>query len=226
MKHAMIGVSLLMLTTSVWAGTLRDDFDDGDMDEWDLSGAGDVWEVKDGELVITPRGSPVVFRIGETTWDDYTVRVRTRIVKHQSTGNIESSNILVRIQPLPQHHLYIFGPGTRGFSSKMAFACYVQGDTTPRHFVSDPFEWELNTWYDLKVTAEGDQFWFYVDNILVIHYTDDTYPKGKVGLAASFNGTTAHFDDFSVTGDDVPDLDLDVSPEEKLATTWAQVKGQ
>ena len=226
MKHAMIGVALLMLTTSVWAGTLRDDFDDGDMDEWDLSKAGNIWEVKNGELVITPRSSPVVLSIGETTWDNYTVRVRTRIAKHQTTGNIEGPNIVVRRQPLPEHHLYVFGLGTRGVSSKMAYAFYVQGDTTPRHFVSEPFEWELDKWYDLKLTAEGERLFFYVDNQLVIDYTDGVYPKGKVGIASAFRGTTAHFDDFSVTGDDVPDLNLDVSPEVKLATTWGKMKGQ
>ncbi len=224
MKHAMIGVALLLLTTSVWAGTLRDDFDDGDMDEWDLSEAGGVWEVKNGEVVITPRGSPAGFSIGETTWENYTVRVRTRIAKHQSTGFIEGPTVFVRESLMG--HGYNFGLGTRGVSSKMAYAFYVQGDITPRHFVSEPFEWKLDTWYDLKLTAEGDQFWFYVDNLLMIHYTDSVYSKGKAGIASAFSGTTAHFDDFSVTGDDVPDLDLGVSPELKLATTWGKVKGQ
>jgi hypothetical protein len=227
MKHAMIGVALLLLATSVWAGTLRDDFDDGDMDEWDLSlsGAGSIWEIKDGELVITPRGG-VLFFIGETTWENYTVRVRTRIVKHRSTGGVQGPNVLVREQfrPLPEHHLYVFGLGDRG-GGKIAYAFYPRGNT-PMHFVSKPFEWELDKWYDLKLTAEGEQFWFYVDNQLMIHYTDDVHPKGKVGIGSGGQETTAHFDDFSVTGDDVPDLDLDVSPEVKLATTWGQVKGQ
>jgi hypothetical protein len=225
MRQAVIGVALLLLTTSVWAGTLRDNFDDGDMDEWDVPEAGNVWEIKNGELVITPRG-PTPFHIGETTWENYTVRVRTRIVKHRSTGNIEGANVKVRKQDPREHpgHAYVFGFGNRG-GGKIAWAFYVQGDTTARRFVSDPFQWELDTWYDLKVTAEGGQFWFYVDNRLMIHYTDDTYPKGKVGIGSCCNGITAHFDDFSVTGDDVPDLDLDVAPEEKLATTWAQVKG-
>jgi hypothetical protein len=223
MKHAAIGVALLMLTTSVWAGTLRDNFDDGNMDEWDLSEADPFWEVKDGELVITARAFPVQFFIGETTWGDYTVRVRTRIVKHRATGNIEGPAIPVRRESLM--HTYGFGLGTRG-GGKIAYAFYVQGNTTPRHYVSEAFQWELDTWYDLKLTAEGEQFWFYVDNRLVIHYTDNVYSKGKVGIASAFNGTTVHFDDFSVTGDDVPDLNLAVSPEVKLATTWGKVKGQ
>ncbi len=227
-KSVVMGVALLLLTTSVWAGTLRDDFDDGDMDEWDLTEASGIWEIKDGELVMTPRSSPFPFSIGETTWENYTVRVKTRIVKHQSTGNLESPYVVVRKQDPRESpgHTYVFGFGDRG-GGKIAYAFYaVGGRQPPMRFVSDPFEWELGTWYDLKVTAEGDQFWFYVDNRLVIHYTDDTYPRGKVGIGASYQKTTVHFDDFSVTGDDVPDLDLDVSPEEKLATTWGKVKGQ
>ena len=224
MKHIVIGVALLLLTTPVWAGTLRDDFDDGDMDEWDLTEASGIWEVKDGEFVMTPRSFPSLFYIGKTTWENYTVRVKARIVKHQSTGWLEGPHVLVRRQALPGH-TNVFGFGNRG-GGKIAFAFYAIGrDQAPMRFVSDPFEWELDTWYDLKVTAEGEQFWFYVDNRLMIHYTDDTYPKGKVGIGSSFNGITVHFDDFSVTGDDVPDLNLDVAPEEKLATTWGQVKG-
>jgi hypothetical protein len=224
MENAVIGVALLMLTTSVWAGTLRDDFDDGNMDEWDVSGAGAIWEVKDGELVITPRSHPALFCIGKTNWENYTVRVKAKIVKNQANrGWIEGPQVLVRRQF--QLRAYAFGFGNRG-GGKIAYAFYGRDDLTTWHFVSDPFEWELGKWYDLKVTAEGDQFWFYVDNRLMIHYTDDTYPKGKVGLAASYQKTTVHYDDFSVTGDDVPDLNLDVSPEVKLATTWGQVKGQ
>jgi hypothetical protein len=229
MKSMVIGLALLLLATSVWAGTLRDDFDDGDMDEWEI-GSG-KWEIKDGELVMTPQGFPVSFFAGKPTWGDYTVRVRAMIKKHQATasGWIEGLFILVREQPLEDPlaahgNVYLFGLATRGLSDKMAYGTYMQDDLTLRHFVSEPFEWELGKWYDLKLTAEGNQFWFYVDNQLLIHYTDDTYPKGMLGIGASFNGTIVHYDDFSVTGDDVPDMDFGVSLEGKLATKWGKVK--
>ncbi len=225
MKRVVMGIALLLLTTSVWAGTLRDDFDDGDMDEWDLTRASGICEVKDGELVITPRGSPVAFWIGETTWGNYTVRVRIRIAKHQTTASGWIEGLFIAVRQRLEGNAYLFGLGTRGLNSKMAYAGYLQGDDLLRNFVSEPFEWELGKWYDLKLTAEGEQFWFYVDNQLVIHYTDDTYPRGKVAIGSTYQETTAHFDDFSVTGDDVPDLNLGVSPEAKLATTWGQVKG-
>jgi hypothetical protein len=226
MKRVVMGIALLLLTTSVWAGTLRDNFDDGDMDEWvaEPIGANGKWEIKAGELVITPQACPVPFRIGEKTWENYTVRVRARIEKHQTTASGWIEGLFITARQLLEEHTYLFGLGTRGLSGKMAYALYMQGKDT-MHFVSEPFEWELNKWHDLKVTAEGDQFWFYVDNRLVIHYTDDTYAKGYVGIGSGYRQTTVHFDDFSVTGDDVPDLNLDVSPEVKLATTWGQVKG-
>jgi len=164
----------------VWAGTLRDDFDDGNMDEWDLSRAFDSWKVENGELVITPRGVPVEFFIGETTWDDYTVRVKTKIVK--STGVMEGFGIMVRKPPLPLHYY--------GF---------------------------------LLGTAKGERFLFYVDDQLVIDYTDDVHSKGKVGIGAGVSGTTAHFDDFSVTSDGIQSSS--VSPKAKLVATWSQVKG-
>ena len=44
MKHVIIFLTLLLLVTSAWSGTLLDNFDDGNMDEWSemilLSAAG------------------------------------------------------------------------------------------------------------------------------------------------------------------------------------------
>jgi len=37
-----------------------------------------------------------------------------------------------------------------------------------------PFDWELDKWYDVRLTVEGDLFKLYVDNELVIEYIDNT----------------------------------------------------
>ncbi|MBM3238290.1 hypothetical protein FJZ31_18520 [Candidatus Poribacteria bacterium] len=222
----LASISVLMIaipSTSAWAGTLKDNFDDGNMDGWDLSGAPrDTWEVKDGELVVTPRSWPVWFLLGKTTWKDYTVRVRAKIVKYQSTGYIESAEILARAtSPL---YWYAFGFGSVGLGTKDNFCCPVQGDLLVS-VLYNIFEWELDKWYDLKLVAEGDQFKFYMNDELVIDYTYSTYPAGKVGIGATFSGTTAHFDDFSVTGDDVPDgFVAPVEAKGKLAISWGKIK--
>jgi len=85
-------------------------------------------------------------------------------------------------------------------SRRFVFAAYNQGDLETHHRAGKAFQWELDTWYDLKLVAEGNQFRFYVDDELLIDYTDDTYPTGRIGLRSGFGGATVHFDDFSITG--------------------------
>ena len=82
----------------------------------------------------------------------------------------------------------------------------------------------MNKWYQLKVEAKGSRFKYYIDEKLVIDYKDETHPAGKVGIWAGDHSTTFHYDDFMVTGPQVPDLNLSVSSQSKLATVWAQVK--
>jgi hypothetical protein len=213
-----------MLPATLWAGTLKDNFSNGNMNGWDSTGApNNTWEVKNGELIVTPSGYPVGFSIGETTWKDYTIRVRAKIVKHQSTGSVESATIGARSSSFPMYG-YVFGFGSIG--NKCIFCFRAEGNIGVFIAVFKPFEWELDKWYDLKLTAEGDQFRFYVNDELVIEYTDTAYPAGKVGIGAAFSTTTAHFDDFSVTGNDIPDTLTSVSPKDKLATVWGKVKGK
>jgi len=226
MKQNLVMVLALMVTmlpATLWAGTLKDDFNDGNLNGWDLSGAPrDTWEVKNGELVVTPKGLPVGFSIGETTWNNYTVSVRAKIVNCQFTGAIEGVSIGVRSLSFPLYG-YVFGFGT--IDKKYIYCFRVDGSTTVFIAESKPFEWELDKWYDLKLIVEGDQFKFYVNDELVIEYTDTVYPTGKAEITASFSETISHFDDFSVTGDEVPTL-TNVLPKDKLAAAWGKVKGK
>ncbi|MBI1925058.1 hypothetical protein HYR99_12520 [Candidatus Poribacteria bacterium] len=120
---------------------------------------------------------------------------------------------------------FVLGTGGAFGNTKRLNVWLVNNPDVPLHYESSPFEWELNTWYELKVTAEGDQFKIYVDDELVHDYVDATHPSGAIGISTLFAGTTAHFDDFSVTGDDVPDTARAVDTKAKLATTWATIKG-
>ena len=58
----------------------------------------------------------------------------------------------------------------------------------------------------------------------MIDYKDKTHPTSMVGVGSVVHTTTAHFDDFVATGDDIPDLTLSVSPQSKLAVIWAKEK--
>ena len=231
MKRTIVGVMLFLMTASLWAGTLTDNFDDGNMDEWTLLkpfGQKSTWKMENGELVLEAVDSPIAFFIGETTWKNYTVRVKTKMVKHQyDVVWAEAVNLMVRNNSL---NLYIFAVGTTGndvpiSKEKRVFASYTRGGAALFHNEFEPFEWQLDTWYDLRLTAEGDEFKFYVNDTLVLEYTDDTYPTGRVGVGACCVRTTiVHFDDFSVASDDIPDTVTAVAPKAKLTTTWGRIK--
>ncbi|MCH8294844.1 hypothetical protein IH992_27485 [Candidatus Poribacteria bacterium] len=98
MKYTVVGLTLFLLVISSWAGEFRDNFDDGNMDGWTLFrpfGQGSTWKIENGELILEAINSPIGFVIGETTWKNYTVRAKTKIVKHQP-AKMEQAQLVVR----------------------------------------------------------------------------------------------------------------------------------
>ena len=258
MKHSMMGLMLLLTTASVWAGTFFDNFDDGNMDEWTLrkalgQDAKSTWKIENGELVFEAIDSAIDFKfengtgrinegidsaisftIGEPTWNNYTVRVKAKIVRHQPNINgLEGAQLMVRVNATG-NNLYIFtvGTGAAGlaFSLKLALVSdVVQNVQHIQYVFADRFDWQRGTWYDLRVTVEGDLLKFYINDVLFVEYTpvghsDTRYSTGSVGVGVCCEKTTVHFDDFSVTYDDVPDTLTAVDSKAKLATTWAIIK--
>jgi len=223
MKHIMVGLTLFLLVTSAWAGTFKDNFDDGNMNGWTEVGTGGTWKIENGELVIRIFGGTFGFGIGESTWRDYTVGVRLKLVKHLADPLwIEVASLALRFAGFPLG--YGVGLGTFGATPKQLQVWYISPQGQGYNVKSVPFEWNLDTWYDLKAVVEGDQFKYYVNDKLILETTDNTFPTGYVGIGVVGISVIAHFDDFSVTGDDIPDNLVAVSSKAKLATTWGQIK--
>jgi hypothetical protein len=70
-----------------------------------------------------------------------------------------------------------------------------------------------------KLEAIGDTFNFYVDGKLTLKAQDSTYKKGKIGFLV-YAQSGVFFDNLKIT-----DL-WAVYPQNKLTTTWAQLKNQ
>lgn len=236
MKSALMGLTLFLLVASAWAGRLTDNFDDGNMDEWAIrsptltgeESPNNTWRIEDGELIIEAVDSPFFFLIGEDSWGDYTMGLRAKLVKHQPDACCgQMFQLKVRSSHEPTG--YNFGLGTFALMPKEVAgvgAFYLQGDLFISHLELSPFEWQLDTWYDLEVTANGNQFQFTVNGEPVLNYVDQTFSTGQAGFGASVFGITAIIDDFFVEGDEIPDSDLStaVDPKAKLATVWGRVK--
>ena len=89
-----------------------------------------------------------------------------------------------------------------------------------------PFEYEKEVWYILKIEADGNKYSFSVGDFIV-EAEDDTFPPGLIELR--FSGRcNIWLDDFTVTGDDVPDggpgRGRAVPAAKKLATSWGNLK--
>jgi len=234
-NHTIVALTLFLLAGSTWAGTFSDNFNDGNMDGWTLfkppfGPPNSTWKIENGELVLEAVDTPIIFFIGESTWKNYTVRVKAKMVKHQYDV-VWAEGILLPVRFNSPPNLYLFGVGTTGNvvpigEEKRAYATFGrEGSAAFHHFEFEPFEWQLDTWYDLRITAKEDFFQFYINGALVLEYTDATHPTGGVGISVCcMRGTTVHYDDFSLTGDDVPDTVTAVDPQAKLATTWGKLK--
>ena len=224
MKYMMVGLTLFLLVTSSWAGTFMDDFEDGNMDEWRLgsAGAGGTWKIENGELVLEGLGGGYFgFGIEGPDWKDYTIEVKLKITKHAVTAFWEQAGVVFRA--VVNVHCYYVALGTPGANIKQLRTYHGDLGLVPQHLQTVPFDWEVNTWYVLKAVIEGDNFKYYVNDDLIMEYIDATYPTGGVGLCVTAS-TAAYFDDFSVTGENVPDRFRVVSPEAKLATIWGRIK--
>jgi len=216
MKYMMVGLTLFLLVMSSWAGTFMDDFEDGNMDEWASvsTGAGGNWKIENGELILQSKspGDFIVYT-GKDTWKDYTIKVKLKPSKDSSgmtsfriTGN----------------GLYSAGLGGLG-TSRQFVSYYFSFVKDTIHHEEVPFDWEPDTWYVLKAVIEGDYFKYYVNDELVMEYIDTSNPTGAVGLIVS-GASTTRFDNFFVTGDDIPGNVTAVSPKGKVAVTWGQMK--
>jgi len=220
----------VMFPAILWAGTLRDDFNDGNMDGWDTTSmvTGGTWKLENGELVITSKNGVVTLFIGEDNWKDYTVSVKAKIVTNHvrasATGILEGIGVIIRdFGNYPQHECYLLP--ILNFSDYKGMAAYYTPSGITGMWIADkPFQLDLDKWYDIKAIVEGNQFRFSINDEFIIEFNHSAVPKGKIGISAFYTDTTAHFDDFSVIGNDIPDTVTSVSQKDKLAIAWGMAK--
>ena len=93
MKLTTIGIAILLLTLPAWAGTIRVDFDKGNLKEWQELLMGNAvpgsWRIVNDELhAVSPDRWTRLLTIGDTTWDDYTIEFDVMPLKKPGAGNI------------------------------------------------------------------------------------------------------------------------------------------
>lgn len=246
MKSVMIVATFFCLTCSVWAGTFLETFDGKDLDGWQeiwMDKGPAVWEIVDDELHAESREAYIhLLTTGDDTWEDYTIELDVKPLKKHGIGGIL---IAVRVDGAWLVYCSLSDPvilrGDDPPVQERRVGCYASTLKPPPRVHAVLFDelrplLRLNRWAHLKLSVEGDIFTFWIDGeqimeptkLLIFKNIDvfadfPDFQTGGVGFGLW--NYTAIFDNITVTGQSVPNGgDFAVTPQEKLATTWGNLK--
>lgn len=209
----LLSSSLLLASSPVaFGGTWRDDFSEGTLG-LDWQGDRQYFSIADGALsgVSASPLAPVPLHRVEVgkDWTDYTVQCRVDVVE---------PNLLV----CTKGALILRDNGSDGY----VFALHVATETVEVYRLADgemllskAAPLELKRWYVLRAELSGTNMSFYVDDKFMGTLTDDRSLSGAVGVAVQDTMPTL-FDDFFVTGPDIPNNGLTLSVGKQLTLTW------
>ena len=236
-----------------FAGTWRDDLEDGNLDGWKmykLEWMGPAfmpnegnWRVENG-IVIGEDGNKAMaygLYMGEASWTDYTAEVSVKLSKElKNCGTWTTVWLGVWGQELPymnyflgmQHYagnnpIQMENGNTVAPPGEAAggIICPKDPSAATHKLLKIFLETNTSDWYRLRVTVIGNLITCFIDEKQVSEFTDLRYPTGCV--AFSTTGVVAMFDDFMVTGPEIPNggPGFAVTPRNKLATMWGSIKG-
>ncbi len=194
------------------AGTWSDDFSANILGS-DWYGDRDSFSIVDGTLkgVSALPVAPSPFHRVEVgkDWADYTVQCRI---------DVEVPNLLV----CTKGALVLRDDGMDGY----VFALHVATKTIEVYRLSDnqillsrEAPLALQTWYVARADLQGPTMMFFVDGQLVGTVTDDRSLSGAVGVAVQ-DALDARFDDFTVTGPNIPGNGLELTVAQNITLTW------
>ncbi len=229
---AMLLALMLGLVVAADAGTWRDDFEEEqDFLNDKRQREGGVWGEdihaytwEDRAIKGTNQGNNFFLSLitGDYAWSDYTVECRVKVLKIEMNAGFIWIGLMLRRPCIDCNPAYYFI-----FTSQSQVSVQRQGGVLG----TEPFDLELERWYQFRATVEDEWIAFYIDDELILDAKDATHRAGKAGVLV-WHGV-ALFDDFVMSGPEVTDgghwnpqvhPDLGVKPTGKLTTTWAHLK--
>jgi hypothetical protein len=237
----LIGLTLFLLISTAWAGTLRDNFDDGNTDGWRLfkgSAAGGFaiddsakWFAEKGELVCHSKGIcqlASTFGIGDEVWKDYEFECQFKVERtfilvgcgYPSFFGIgvhynDANGLITGID---------VGGASRGGGWNASFCeLFHRGGGNGIGVVGNvPIE--ERKWYTSLFVVKDNNYEVSIDGKLICKFKNELIDGGGVAFLGR-NGEY-HFDNIVVTGDDIPNknMGLPVDSKAKLTTIWAIIK--
>ena len=217
-KERILAVFVISLMFGFFASSVPAiiyDFDAaGDMDDW-TPVSGD-WSIDNDELVQSDLATPAMRAlVGEEGWSDYTIECKIMITSGSYTG--------VVFRAISDLEYYVFYINANENVVEL-WQHTGPGDTDrTQHFKHAPeggIAITTNEWFDIKLVIEGTSGEFYVNGELQDSVDNLANNNGRVGAWAWTTGVS--FDDFSISGPEIPELS--VSPEGALPMTWGYMK--
>lgn len=242
MKFTLIVAALFLLSFFGWAGTFIETFNDGDLGEWQelvrenkMPGS---WEVIDRELhAVSVDGWSRLLTIGNKKWQDYTIEVDVKPIEKHGPASIV---IAARIKGTRLLFCEVGDRLVPGWDTVCRTGDFHTNQSQLLHAGPHPLL-KLGDWSTLKLSVKDTTFTFWINDEKITETGDDfafvhegRAIRGKVGWLDGFltggagfglANYTARFDNLIITGEGIPDKGkLSVTPREKLATTWGQLK--
>ncbi len=245
MKFTRTIVLLFFLALSAWSGTFLETFNDGDLEDWqelvELNKPPGLWEIINDELHAVNRQEALyLLTTGDDTWEDYTVEFDVKPLKKHGIGKI---SIAVRVKEtwvvycsihdpvvLIDDKPAVHEPRMDCFAGSLHDVTFISLDTAPHPLL------KLDKWSHLKLDVSGNMYTFWVNEEQVMEPTEFEVPEivqDRFGFPGFLTGGigfglanyTARFDNITITGNGIPNRGvLPVTPKEKLATTWGNLK--
>lgn len=228
-------VLALFAPSSLLAGTWRDDFEDGKLDEWQKSDpwppVTSEWSIDNGELVGISKSEwgadTNLYLLNSSDWQDYEISIQAKLIEIFSQ-RLCGVGLLIRQMDFDKYLHFKVMPHTNVGPNKAR--CLIMHRIAAEGFwntIDKPFDVELDRWYNLRVKASGNNFSFYVDGERLIDHESEIFPKGEVGVA--LNGAKALFDNFAVKGDKITDhgpSSFAVNHQNRLTNAWGKIKSK
>ncbi len=220
-KFAVV-LCLLLVAFSAWAGTFRDDFEDGNLTGWRQIWwkAPGNWNIENGQLVLNRDHDWVTYQtLADIIVDDVTIEFDAQI--EQLFRNYAAIELGLRTQDTD--HTAYFSIGRWNNRWIAIGALWWMGRFENWHEV--PFPFEMGRWYHFKGIVQGNKFTLFIDGKKILTFNEGRLVKGKVGFGAA--GCKARFDNVVITGDGVPDVGPSgyaIQRKALLATTWGKIR--
>jgi len=209
---------VLIVPQLSFAGTFRDDFEDGDLAGWKPNAATGI-SVVDGQLQF--KGTDrLILKLGESSWENYSFESRLNVCEFAAGG---SFSLRVMQSSEGDHSGYY----ELSLSSSGTTAALYLENRCVESFRSDTFV-EENKWYNLRVELDGEKISFYFDDVLVARLTEVEL-SGYLDMCST-KGTHVYIDEVVISGKNIPETGESGinSPAEgenlKFAVTWGEIK--